>query len=212
MYCAQPLLFSAKTIDNLMTKSKSTSMKNRIIAALVGGIIIFLWQFLSWSAMGIHKGEMKYHPKQTEIMSTLSANITEDGVYMIPNLAPGSTRADEEKLMEEMKGKPTASVMYIKSYENNMVRSMIRGFLVDVFLVYLLIYIMTRGGTPPFVRVIAASVSTGLFTWLWGPYTAHIWFNYPWDAISGHLIDAIIAWGICGIWLGWYLNRRSVTR
>ena len=44
-------------------------MKNRIIAALVGGIIIFLWQYLSWSAMGIHKGDMKYHAKQTEIMN-----------------------------------------------------------------------------------------------------------------------------------------------
>ena len=32
---------------------------------------------------------------------------------MIPNLAPGSSRDDEKKLMEEMKGKPTASVMSI---------------------------------------------------------------------------------------------------
>ena len=186
-------------------------MKNRIIASLVGGIIIFLWQFLSWNVAGIHNGDTKYHPRQTEIMNALSANITEDGMYMLPTTAPGASRADEEKLMEDMKGKPVASIMYIKSFEVNMVRSMIRGFLVDVFLVFLLIYILTRGGTPPFIRVVAGSVSTGLFTWLWGPYTGHIWFNLPWDSISGHLIDALVAWGICGLWLGWFMNRRKVT-
>lgn len=186
-------------------------MKNRIIASLVGGIIIFLWQFLSWGVLGIHNGETRYHPQQDAIMSTLSSQINEDGVYMLPNVPPGSSREEGEKLMKEMQGRPMASVMYVKSYESNMVRSMIRGFLVDFFLVFLLIYILTRGGTPPFVRIIAGSVSAGLFTWLWGPYTGRIWFNVPWPALTGHLIDAIVAWGLCGIWLGWYLSRRSVT-
>ena len=187
-------------------------MKNRIIASLVGGIIIFIWQFLSWTISGIHDGAAKYHPQQNEIMNALSTHFTETGMYMLPTTSPDASREDQEKMMKDMEGKPYASVLYVKTYESNMARQMIRGFLIDVFLVFLLIYMLTRAGVPTLVRWIAGSVAAGLFTWLWGPYTAHNWFLMPWDAISGHLVDAIVAWGLCGIWLGWYFNRRTVVK
>lgn len=184
-------------------------MKNWIIAALVGGIIIFLWQFVSWTVSGIHNGASRYHPQQNEILNTLSSHFTETGVYLLPTSSPDAGREDMEKLYEESQGKPMATVMYIKSNNSNMVRSMIRGFLLDVALVLLLIYILTRNGTPNMLRITAGSIAVGLFTWLWGPYTAHNWFQMPWDAITGHLVDALLAWGVCGLWLGWYLNRKQ---
>jgi hypothetical protein len=33
----------------------------------------------------------------------------------------------------------------------------------------------------------------------------------PWDVIKGELIDLLVAWGLCGLWLGWWLNRRKKT-
>lgn len=184
-------------------------MKKRIIAALVGGIIIFIWQASSWMFLGIHDNEVKYYPESNEVLQTLSKKLTEDGTYSLPSLPTEASQEEREKLMKDMQGKPAATITYIKSFESNMTRSMIRGYLVDVFLVFLLIYIITRGGaTPSFMRVIAASVSVGLFTWLYGPYMSHIWMLTPMSSIQGLLIDSIVAWGLCGVWLGWFLNRR----
>ncbi|HEX6333366.1 MAG TPA: hypothetical protein VFZ78_04005 [Flavisolibacter sp.] len=186
-------------------------MKNRLIASLVGGIIVFVLQFLSWAFSGVHNGEMQYAPQQDEIMQSLSGYFKEDGTYLIPRPAPDASSEEMEKHEEEMKGKPIASVTYIKSYDSSMPRSMFRGFLVDLFLVFMLIYILTRGGNPTFVRWIAGSVSVGLFTFLWVPYTDRIWFQMPWSSITGYLVDAIVIWGICGAWLGWYFNRRRAV-
>lgn len=186
-------------------------MKNRIIASLVGALIIFLWQFISWTVSGIHDGGAKYNPQQNEILNALSTHIQEDGVYMVPRSAPDASQEEMKQQMENMEGKPYAMVTYVSSYENNMVRSMIRGFLIDLFLVYLVIFILTRAGNPVFVNWILGAVSIGFFTWLWGPYTAHNWFQMPWEAITGHLIDAIAAWALCGIWLGWYMNRKKMA-
>lgn len=192
-----------------LTSTKTIIMKNWIIAALVGGIIIFLWQFVSWTVSGIHSGSFRYHPQQNEIMSTLSNHFTETGVYLLPTSPPDASSEDMEKLYNESLGKPMASVMYIKSNDSNMAGSMIRGFLVDVLLVLILIYILTRNGTPNMLRMTTGAIAVGLFTWLWGPYTTHNWFQMPWDAITGHLVDAIFAWGIVGLWVGWYLNRKK---
>jgi hypothetical protein len=180
-------------------------MKKYIVGSLVGGIILFGWQGLSWMVLGIHNSAMKYHPAQKEIMNVISANTTEEGLYMMPS-AP--TEKEQQAMMEEMKGKPWATVIYHKSFNADMAMPMIRGFLVDIFLVISLIYILTRGAIPIPRRVFSASVAIGLAFFLWGPYMGHIWFDLPWSMIKGDLIDSLVAWSLCGIWLGWWLNRK----
>jgi len=85
---------------------------------------------------------------------------------------------------------------------------MIRGFLVDIFLVVSLIYLLTRGSTPIPRRIFSASVALGLAFFLWGPYSRHIWYDLPWHMIQGDLINSLAAWSLCGAWLAWWLNRK----
>lgn len=183
-------------------------MKKWLIGSLVGAILVFLWQFLSWTILPVHSGEAKYTAAEKEVLNSISASLKEDGVYMLPTAPPGATMDDHEKLMKDMEGKPWATVIYRSSYKIDMVRPMIRGFLIDLVLVFLLIYIITRAGTPTAMRVFAASIAVGFFTFLVGPYTMHNWFQTPTEAYTGHLIDGFVAWGLCGLWLGWWLNRK----
>jgi len=180
-------------------------MKRYIVGSVIGAIIIFGWQGLSWMVVGVHDGGMKYHPAQKEIMNVLSANTTEEGLYMLPNAA---TKDEHEAVMKEMEGKPWASIIYHKSFKPDMTMLMIRAFLVDIFLVMSLIYVLTRGGIPVARRVFSGSVALGLAFFLWGPYMGHIWFDLPWHMIKGDLIDSLVAWSLCGVWLGWWLNRK----
>ena len=34
-----------------------------IIGVVVGGFLVFLWQFLSWAMFNMHGSEQKYHQK-----------------------------------------------------------------------------------------------------------------------------------------------------
>ena len=85
---------------------------------------------------------------------------------------------------------------------------MIRGFLVSFVLVLLLVIILTKGGLPGFAGFFTGSLGVGVFTFLWGPYMGHVWFDLPWHMIRGDIIDAIVAWGLCGAWLGWWMNKK----
>ncbi len=181
-------------------------MKKYLIGSIVGGIIIFIWQSLSFAVLGIHNNSMKYTAAQDEIKSVLASKLTEDGAYMVPS-AP--TQKEREDLFKKMDGQPMAEIIFQKSVDTDMTMRFIRTFLVNVFLVISLIYMLTRGGTPIGRRVFSASVAFGLAAWLWSMYIAHIWAGLPWHMIGGDLIDAIAAWGLVGLWLGWWLNRAS---
>jgi hypothetical protein len=163
---------------------------------------------MSWSFLGIHNAEAKYTAEQETLLNQISSALKEDGMYMLPTVAPGASMDEQNALGEKMNGKPWALVVYKTAYVHGMTKPMIRGFLIDIFLVFSLIYILTRGGTPPAYRIFAGSVAVGFFTFLWGPYTGYNWFQTPMNAITGHLIDALVAWGLTGIWLGWWLNKK----
>ena len=180
-------------------------MKKWIIGSLVGAIIVFAWQAASWMFLGIHDDAMKYHPAQDKIMEVINANTTEEGLYMIPN---SPTKEGHEEVKKQMEGKPWASIIYHKSFKDNMPMQMIRGFLVSFVLVLLLVIILTKGGLPGFSGFFTGSLGVGVFTFLWGPYMGHVWFDLPWHMIRGDIIDAIVAWGLCGAWLGWWMNKK----
>ena len=57
-------------------------MKKTIIGVLVGALILFIWQFISWGAVNLHSGMQQYTPKQTEILKYLGDNL-EEGFYYL---------------------------------------------------------------------------------------------------------------------------------
>lgn len=179
-------------------------MKKWIIGSLVGAIIVFAWQAASWMFLGIHSNEEKFTPAQDQILSAISSANLDEGVYMMPSAA---TKKEMKDVMQKNEGKPWAWIVYGKNMSTSMTAPMIMGFIVDLILVILMISILVRGGLPSFTGIFTGCIAVGIFTFLWEPYMAHNWYNMPWSGIKGHLIDSIVAWGLCGLWLGWWLRR-----
>ena len=68
-------------------------MKKTIVAALVGGIIIFIWQFLSFALINFHKPAQNYTDKQDAIMTFLNSQQLPEGGYILPNIPDNTTAA-----------------------------------------------------------------------------------------------------------------------
>jgi len=180
-------------------------MKNRLIAIVVAGVILFAWQFLSWSMLNIHSGEMQYTENQDAIMETLSTNISAEGTYFVPQPVPSSSKEEQEAYYKEMTGQPWATVTYHKSMSADMTMNMIRGFLVDLVAAFLLIWLLGKIESLTFGTALLGSLGVGFIGYLTIPYMNAIWFEgNSW----GYLMDTIAQWGITGVWLGWWMTRK----
>ena len=181
-------------------------MKKLLIGAIVGGIIIYAWQVLSWPVLNLHAKANQYTPKQEEIMNFLNSQFTEEGQYFMPNHPPDASSDEIKKSMEAGVGKPWAIVSYHKEMNMSMPMNMIRGLLVDIIMVGLLCWIISKMNMPGFSTVFLSSLFTGIIVFINAPYTQHIWFEL--FDVWIHFLDAIVAWGACGLWLGWWFTRR----
>ncbi len=180
-------------------------MRKILIGALVGGIILFLWQTLSFMLMNLHEKAFQYTPKQTEIIEFLNNTLTEEGSYMVPRAPETATMDEAMAAMDAAKGKPWASISYYKAMESNMTMNMVRGLIVNFVAVALLCWILVRINLPTFSTILLASLFTGLIVFLNVPYTEFIWYK-SFD-IWADFADAVVGWGLVGAWLGYWLRK-----
>jgi len=178
-------------------------MKKQIIATVVGALILFIWQFLSWGLINFHKAETQYTPNQDKILEVLSANL-EKGEYFLPGVPPGTSMEEEHAFGDSMVGKPWATINYHPQFMMNMPLNLTRGFVVDLLSAFLLVWILLQFGRLTFGKTVMTCLAIGFIAYLTIPYINHIWFE---GNTMGYLIDTIGSWGIVGVWLGWFLNR-----
>lgn len=183
-------------------------MKKNLIGALVGGLLIFVWQTLSWTVLDLHRPSQDYTPKQDTIMGFLNSQIDKEGGYLLPTVPKGASFEEATKQGEASKGKSWAFIQYHKSFDfdnSTMIMSMVRGLIATIVMVWLLCWILGKWSKTSFVDIFLACIFTGLIVYINEPYNQFIWYKI--FDVRAHLIDALASWGLCGIWLGWWMKK-----
>lgn len=185
---------------------KFEQMKKLLIGAFVGGLIIFICQFLSWVVLDLHRPAFSYTEQQDEIMDFLNSRFSEDGSYLLPNLPPGSNAEMMEQQMKERSGKPWAVISYHAALNTDMTMNIIRVLVVNIVMIGLFCWILSRLPRPTFGTVFLISLFIGLIVFMNAPYTQFIW--YETRDLNASLIDAIAGWGLVGLWLGRLYGKK----
>lgn len=176
-------------------------MKKLIIGAFVGGLILFIWQFISWNFL--HNSQMQYASNQDEILTMLEGKL-EPGQYMLPRMPEGASMEESEKYIEPYLGKRWMQISYHEDLQMTMGMNMFRGFVIDFVSVFLLCWIFGRFREIDVKTTVLSSVAVGLIGYFTISYLNSIWFQT--DSLPD-LIDAIVPWAIIGTWLGWWMKK-----
>ena len=122
-------------------------MKKNLIGATVAGLLLFLWQTLSWTVLQIHAAEYQKSANQDSVMNLLTTQFKTTGQYIIPH-SDDTDMESSQKSMEAMKGKPWAVVSYHESYTTNMGANILRGMLTSILLMILVFWVITQNPKP----------------------------------------------------------------
>ncbi len=179
-----------------------------IIGSLVGAIIIFVFQFLSWGVLDLHRSAQQYTTKQDSILGYLSTQFDSSGGYLMPNTLKDASSDEMEHSQKNAMGKPWAQIFYHTSLNTNMGVNMVKNLVTNFLMVLFFCWIISGYTANSFGKTFLAAIFTGLIIFLHGAYTIHIWYE-TFD-IEAHFADYLVSWGLTGIWLGWWLNRRKL--
>jgi hypothetical protein len=180
-------------------------MKNSVLFSLLGGAILFGWQFLSWAMPNFHESAVTYTPLQDQILTAMQEAGLKEGMYMLgqPDPALMEDMAKYEEMAAQYEGKAWAVVNYKASNSSSMGTNMLRGFVVCILIAGMLFWMMQQLKTPSLKNHLLLSLGIGFIGFLFVPYTNFIWFKEP--DVYAYLLDGIAPW----LLLGWLGNRLS---
>ncbi|HJR73135.1 MAG TPA: hypothetical protein VJ806_05800 [Luteimonas sp.] len=185
-----------------------------LVAAIVGGIVMFVWQAVAHMALPIGEMGMKTASGQETAIAALQASATDGGgVYMLPGMSPEQWADEKAKaaFQEQYKSSPYAFVVYRP--EGNpalvdMVPNLAKQFVSDVIAAFLVAWVLALGAFGFGKRVLIAG-ALGLFAWLAISVPYWNWYLFPVSFTVGALVEQVVGWLLAGVAIAWWLGRAE---
>jgi len=153
------------------------------LAAFLGALAIFFWGFVAHMFTPLGEAGMTLLPGANEVSSALTSSIgNKPGMYMFPTggLGPDATAKEKrdamERMMEEMKTKPSGLLVYKPAGTTfNFPRTLVVEFGINFLEALLIVYLLAQTGLATFgsrvlfvsVAGLLAAVATNLSYWNW---------------------------------------------
>ncbi len=187
-----------------------------LLAALVGTVVVFMWGFGAWAAIGIWDFAFLKSTNEVAVLESMGTHLPDTGAYFVPAMPEGygvattdpDTLAEHAAFEERFKSGPIALVLFRK---NGMAimdpMELAKGFGIEFVASVLLACVLsaTVGG---FGRRLAVGFAVALFaaTAVWGVF-GHF-FHLPLVFVAANWADSVIAWTLCSVALAAMLRER----
>ncbi len=178
-------------------------MARIIIAAIVGGLVVFCWGFVSHTMLPI--AEMGMHvdklPGEASLRSAMTEHLPESGLYFVPGMDPlleGDPTKQWEEAADRMASGPVALMAVRKDGSSGMAKELGFEGLANIscaFVAALILWCIPCA----FVCRVLVVMALGLFSWMSIDVSYVIWYGFPVEYAAGQLIDHLIGWLLAGL-------------
>ena len=182
--------------------------KRILLAGVLGGIAMFLWNFVSHEVIGLGEIGIREIPNEAAVLGAMRANMPESGFYFFPGfgLPPNASRAQQQAAMPEFTRRATTGPEGILIYHpigeapisprqlitesgTNVIQALIAAFLLAQVG---LKRFASRMGFVTLIGLVAA-ITTNISYWNWYGFPANYTAGYVGSLVVGYAIVGVIA-------------------
>lgn len=181
-----------------------------ILAAIVGGLVVFCWGAVSHMVLPFGEMGIKNLPGEEVLVAAMKASMTERGFYLFPGMeqrGKDMTEAEQKAWEEKYRRGPRGVVVFDPSGSEAMSATMLGAeFASNAFSALILAIVLahTRAGRGK--RVLLAT-ALGIFAWASIDVSYWNWYRFPDLFACSALIDQGIGWLLGGAAIALILGR-----
>jgi hypothetical protein len=194
-------------------------MNRILLAALLGGIAMFIWTSIAHMAFPLGEAGIREIPNESAVLSAMQGNIAEkEGLYIFPGLGlgPNPSREAQREAMKHMDEKlarhPSGILMYHPAGSRPlvMVRYLSIEFATEFLEAFLALFLLsltnltTFGARLGFVVVagVLAAIATNISYWNW--------YGFPTAYTAAYMLIQLVGFLCVGLVAGLVMKRKQV--
>ena len=187
-------------------------MKQLLLGSLAGALVLFIWGFLAWAVLPLHKGSFRPMPNEDAVMSALRSNISSGGAYYFPGMPEetASTPAEQRKANMEAyvnkhKAGPVGVIFFHPGGSDPMMAGrFFGGFVISLFAAFVAAWFLSRSTAAGsrYIERVAFCGMLGVFISFATHIPAMNWMYFPGDYTTAMVVDVLIGWLLAGLAIG----------
>jgi hypothetical protein len=165
-------------------------MTRTLVASLVGGLVLFLWGFVSHGLLPFHDMAYQRFADEHVVSETLQEHATTSGLYYVP-FSQAEHASDRLRAFINV---------LVPGTELSLPRQVVVGLLTQIIVVLLgILLIGQTGGASSYLTRVRGFVVLGTLIGLATPAFYWNWFGFPTFYTLVMISDSIIGWTLVGI-------------
>ncbi len=192
----------------------SSTVRRLVVAALGGGVLMFLCGAVAHVGLGLESRAMRALPGEGPFRDTLRAMPLTPGMYQYPSMADweggdGDAGARDLALAAEWKKGPSGILLVAPTGEEPMGAYQLGGELASNCLAAALAALaLVLQGPAGFARRWVGLMLLAPVAWLSLTLSHHLWYRFPLSFTVDGLVVALVEWAVAGAFMAWMLTGQ----
>ena len=183
-----------------------------VSAAILGGLLMFVWGAVSHMVLPFEREAMKQIPNEAAVLSTLGSNLNAPGMYFFPwtDMSGKATPEQQAAWRQQIASGPSGLVIYKPNGGESMSpRQLVTEFISCVLAAFFgaMLLVQLPGG---FGRRVFSMAAIGIAAWLSISVSQWTWFGFSTPFLIGDLADQFGGWLLAGIGMAALLKPRRI--
>jgi hypothetical protein len=174
-----------------------------MVAALLGGLVVFVWGALSHMVVGLGEMGVQKLPDEAPVLGALKEHAPAGGLFLFPY------EEDESKWEAAYANYPSGVASFAPA-GTPLAFGRRLGLEFATNVVGTLLAVLLLGGAGALATVtqrILAGAALGAFASISINASYTIWYNFPTAYLVGQTIDQVVSWVLGLLVAGWWLAR-----
>jgi len=188
-------------------------MGRRLLAAIAGGIVVFVWSAVSHMALGLGSAGIRTIPNEERMAQAIRGVVTEPGLYFFPGLDPSRKMTpEEERAWTERYRRGPSGLLVVQpgGREPMEPTQFVVELLADILAAGVAAFVLAGLGGPLLAR--AGTVGLlGVFEWADLSVSYWNWYKFPTVYTGAALVEQVVGWTLAGLAMALILRARPAA-
>ncbi len=185
--------------------------KNQLRAALLGGLIIFIWGMFSWMVFPWHQGCLKKFTNESAVASVIQDNAPVSGVYLLPNTFAYNDKTSQHEMSKGVKMMENGPFMFASVKKNGVGRMSFIPFLISLIIqiigALIVTWMLAQTKGLSFRNQVGFVALFGLGVGVLSLLPDWNWWGFSAAYVSINILDLVIGWCLAGLGIAKVLKR-----
>ncbi|OJJ23434.1 hypothetical protein BKI52_03475 [marine bacterium AO1-C] len=187
--------------------------KRIIVSILIGTLILFAWNVISWMVLPFHSKTLQTIPKEIVDQGKVQEKLLKSGVYHYPGLPKDNSETSMTAIRQQLKKGPRITLMVYKKGPTKLFDKSLffMNILLNCFIVITLIFMISKLNKHTIKSILTTTLTMGLLIGLMSDLPQMNWYLFPLDYTLVNVIDHLVAFMLLGLFLGVYTFKPRQT-